>query len=477
MPTDFKYSLTRICLRTGQLTLPLAMLELFPNEGEVLAFDTNSGREFDLLMKGPRTVAGLQDFFELHQLEVNDQLLIRLLEDGRYALTAVTRPKKVDYSRPEATAKILDDLAELASPFSEAEIRGLYPDLPADFDLAAAVGQDGRFVKYEGRWQLANAVAPANEALDELELIDPAETSLDKQAKEPKEVPNKKRQAMVTPYPRGVMFPGDAGLNSEQEPNDLSLHGKAREVLQDFGFRIEGLSHGQLMAHADLGRRHYSVLVHIHPQGAHLDWAAVLARRRETGATYLAVFGEHRDLLKQHSPAGLAQATLWSWEAIARAQDLVQTVPVSPFDLEPHFQRDGLFEYGLERFEKSVGKRIAERGNFSAVLARLASMKSPAVFMLEDVVVDADIPRDQVLKVIDLLAQAPFHLVTRVDSGEFCLRHSVSQGLLQLSEYALSLRDRLPSRRTERLQGTPALDDTHSFDSVESVSLEAENGG
>jgi hypothetical protein len=42
-----------------------------------------------------------------------------------------------------------------------------------------------------------------------------------------------------------------------------------------------------------------------------------------------------------------------------------------------------------------------------------------------------------------------------VDDGEFCLRHSVAQGLLQLSDYALSLRERLPDRRHERLQGIP----------------------
>ncbi|HEX7022668.1 MAG TPA: hypothetical protein VF171_07410, partial [Trueperaceae bacterium] len=168
----------------------------------------------------------------------------------------------------------------------------------------------------------------------------------------------------------------------------------------------------------------------------------------------LAVFGTHRDLLRLHSPAGLAQATLWSWEALARVQDLVKTVPIGPFDLEPHFQQGGLFEEGLERLEKTVSRRIAERGHFSAVLSWLATLRAPAVFVLDDILVDGDLTREQALKVLDLLGQAPFHLVARVDNGEFCLRYGVSQALLHLSEYALSLRDRFPTRRTERLTGS-----------------------
>jgi len=51
------------------------------------------------------------------------------------------------------------------------------------------------------------------------------------------------------------------------------------------------------------------------------------------------------------------------------------------------------------------------------------------------------------------LAEAPFHLVARVDQGEFLLRQRVSESLQGLSDYALSLRSRLPSRQRERLTG------------------------
>jgi hypothetical protein len=50
----------------------------------------------------------------------------------------------------------------------------------------------------------------------------------------------------------------------------------------------------------------------------------------------------------------------------------MQVVPISPYDLETHFERDGLFENGKDRFEKTIGDRISERGVFSTVLSRLA---------------------------------------------------------------------------------------------------------
>ena len=461
---DLRYSLTRICLRSGQMTLPLSMLTLFPESGAVRAFDTVKGQELTLTLSDVRTVIGLEGFYREHGLNVNDQVLIRLLEDGRYALTPMVRPKRPDYTRPEAQRAILDKVVELNRPLSEGELRGLFPDLPAEFKLEALLQTDARLLKQGGRWQPQQA-----EAVPEVEVIEAAEL---KPASPTFERP---KRAVVTPYPRGVMFPGDVGLNSEDEPIDLSLPHRAREALQTFGFLIEALAHGQLLAIAELGRRTYTVLTHVFPENARLDWAALLARRRETGANYLAVFGAHRDLLRLSAPADLARATLWSWEAVARVRELVRAVPVSPFDLEPHFEQGGLFEHGLERFEKTLAKRIAERGAFSAVLSRLAGMKAPAVFLLDDVQ-DADLSRDQTLEVLKLLSQAPFHLVSKVDSGEFCLRYPVHQALLHWSEYAISLRNRLPLRRTERLRGA-APDITNTFDQpAEAVAIETDRG-
>lgn len=474
MPSEFRYSLTRVCLKSGQLTLPKRMLELFPQEGPVHAVDTVSGSEFELHMVNPRTVAGLGEFFRQHGLEVNDEVTVRPLEDERFAFTPAARPKRPDYTKETTLRELADKIYELA-PLSIAEIRAMFPDIPSDFDLTDLLGRDGRLVRREGRW-----ARPAKEPVQEQAAKSPQETAPAASPTEAADDPGEgeettagsrrgrrrgrgeRRPPTVVPVERVTLNEG--GLPSEGPQADPSLQNRAREALQSFGYRTGGLPHGQLLAHADLGRRTHSVLVHIHAEDAKLEWRPLLARRRETRATYLAVFGAHRDLLRLNSPADMARATLWSWEGVARARELVQSVPTGPFDLEPYFQRDGLFEHGLERFERAINKRIEERGEFSAVLTRLATMRAPSIFMLEDVVAEVDMPRDQAVKVLELLSQAPFHMVARVDSGEFCLRYGVAQGLLHLSDYSLSLRQHLPSRTTERLRGSP---DTKELEETE----------
>ena len=510
---DFKYTLTRYCLRAGQLTLPQSMLELFPSEGTFQAVDTQQGEELNLSVPAPRTIAGVADFIKRHDLEVNDQILIRLRDDGGYAFTPLPHTTKPDYAKPETARHLLDTLAEQGTPLSEAEIRALYPELSKNLVLADLFAKDARFTFKAGRWQtVADEVkgrteqaagqvrAPQTLRVEETVTADAApiskkagisdgegggsrdlpraelpqsqQPSRQQPSGQPPEQPSNlltpqqghthnepssgktDRRASVTPYPRGVMFPGDTGLNSREEGKlDLSRQQRTKMLLTALGFRVEGLAHGQLLAHADLVRRHYSVLVHIMPERGTLDWAALLARRREVGATYAAVIGHQQDLTPFEGPAGMARASLWSWKALDRMEGVLGAVPLSPVDLESHFERDGLFDKGLKRFELEVQKRIAERGTFSAVLTRLADMKAPTVFMLDEAV-DVDLTREQVLEVLESLSQAPFHLISKVDSGEFCLRYRVSDALLNLSDFALSLRDRLPSRRTERLQAT-----------------------
>lgn len=270
----------------------------------------------------------------------------------------------------------------------------------------------------------------------------------------------------VVPAPRPGLFPGDTALNSASlPPGDPKKSKRAREAFASLGYRVEGLAHGQLMLHADLGRRHYRVLLHVLPDGERLDWAALLARRRDSGAVYLAVLGDHRDLHRLTAPADLARATLWSWAGLERVVELSKTVMLGPVDLEPHFERDGVFEYGLERFERTIAKRVQERGVVSAVLTRLAGLRAPAVFLVDDLVGEPDVPRDQIVRVLERLAEAPFHLISKVDSGEFCLRYRVHDALEQVADYATSLRARLPERQRERVRG---LDDADAaaFDPI-----------
>ena len=415
MDQEYRYPLTRHCLRHGALTLPRTMLGLFPEDGAVTAVDTRSDVEFEIVVTGPRTVAGLDEFFAAHELDVNDELLIRPLEDGRFAFTPLPRVRKPDYARPGAVATLLDELAEAELAASEVEVRALYPDLPADFDLKSLLEADDRFVFFEGRWHARAALerrideeeslqrarrtgaqaagrkaqdpaatpmgvavprpvareaasgppaaedrpesqAPGGarqEALWQSTWQDPWQTGAPTPWREPEAAPEasdpgpgsapERERTPAPPDPeasdeRGAspavrerrappraptVFPGDAALahgEEDDEEIDLQTVGQARELLQAFGFRVEALGQGQLMVHAELGRRGYTALVFALGYGQRLDWAALLARRRESGARYLAVFGDRRDLQRLQAPAELARATLWSWEGLHRVR-------------------------------------------------------------------------------------------------------------------------------------------------------------
>ncbi len=423
MPDTHTYHITRNCLKSGCMFLSYSAQGLFPDAGHVQAKDAASGETLTLTLLDARTVAGLGPLYERHGLEPND--LVVISRDGEtYTLKPTARPRLADYTHPEVQRRMVDRVVEQA-PLSEREIRDLFADLPSGFELAPVLGQDGRLHKYEGRWHFV-----------------PADTATETEA----------HGATVKPYRTAR-----EDLFTSASTADVSLHTRAREALTSFGFRLEPRSSVQLLAHADLGRRPYSVLVQLLAEGSRLDWTKLLARRRELKVTYLAVFGPHEALLRLQSPALEARATLWSWQGLARAVDLVAAVPVSPFDLEPYFAQGGLFEESLRRFERMIERRVDARGDFSAVLQRLAALRAPAVFLLEDVMVDTDLTRDQVMTTLNLLSEAPFQLVSRVDSGEFCLRQGVFENLTQLSRYALSLTERLPARRTEHVRGNAAI--------------------
>jgi hypothetical protein len=589
MAHEYRYPLTRVCLRGGALTLPRTMLGLFPDEGEVVAVDTERDTEYVLEVLGPRSVTGLAELFRAHRLDVNDELLIRRLDDGRYAITPVVRPRAAERGGSEALEVVLDELHEAGVPATEAEIRALFPDLPEDVELESALRADGRFVQRDGRWQPASrAVAhvgpegthqgepslePRYEEDDAPELAHVGtEVHVRQTVSESGEdaahgagAAREGRGARagagdattdVTGGSHGeaaagsvtgsgdrdvrAMYGAAAGASSgslgaagadvvrdgvqaglwsktpeagtadaartrgssvverripptagrasrigaDDDEDEAAfaaseLVSRLRAVVTPIGFRVEALGRGVLHLHADMGRRGYGVLAQVLPGGDRLDWAALLARRRASTMRYLAVFGGHRDLVRLTNPAELARATLWSWEGLERLREMRRTVAVSPVDLESHFERDGLFEQGLARFEQTVAERVAERGAVSEVFTRLAGMRAPTVFLLEELASDAAMSREQTLRILERLAEAPFHLVARVDQGEFLLRQRVADALQGLSDYSLSLRSRLPSRQRERLTGLgepDLLTDADAVAVVGAAGAEAEAG-
>lgn len=524
MAGEFRYPLTRYCLRSGTMTLPQAMVGLFP-EGPLRAVDTKTGAELELAFAPPRTVTGLGELYRSHGLAVNDELHVRALEDGRFAITPVARPRTPDYTTPEGLASLLDEISQARLRMTVQEIRA-YFGVPEEVDLAAALAADGRFALREGRWvdvetaaELDGAEAPREAPADPAEEAEdlvpvaaaPAaqaqEEAVPAAAEEPApaalyagnaagsrfaaeaptalhaEAAARSAQPALWPPPaqqHGAAAGGEARSRREDEPvsvherrapaplrppaagldeeEEASLEAtelvdRLRRLLGPLGFGFEPIARGQVSLVAAMGRRGYKVLVQLLSRTERVDWADLLSKRRTLDYRYLAVVGDHQALVRLTGPAELARATLWSWQGLERVSSLHASLPLSPVDLEPHFERDGLFEAGLERFEAKVAERLAERGALSEVLTRLNLLRAPTVFLLEDLVSEVTLPRDRVLAVLERLSAAPFSLLARVDTGEFVLRQPVRDALEALSGYALSLRERLPERRTERLTG------------------------
>lgn len=99
--------LTSVCVRSGEVLLPRALLGRF-GPGEVLA--QTDGGEVALEFRPPRTLAGLAEFFELHGLQANDRLVFSFEESG-LRLSAQRRdrqrrdlPQRQPGKRPPAEA-------------------------------------------------------------------------------------------------------------------------------------------------------------------------------------------------------------------------------------------------------------------------------------------------------------------------------------------------------------------------------------
>ena len=430
MTETFKYVLTRVCLRSGQLTLPYAMLGLFPKTGTVVVIDAENNREYELSFPSQRNVIGLADYFREKELQVNDILLFQHDAGGRFDISVVPRPQKSVFNETDAIKSILSNFYQAGVSSSEAEIRATYPQIPDGFDLREALTMDRRLAFADGRWQPVERVRAEEAVMDEVS------------AESPKPLLGLGVIDEAPSYPKGLSGDtGDSGFGAEENDSELMAHNRAHFLFSEFGYSVEGITQRQLLVKTDLGRRKYQVFVYLLPPNERIDWSTLLSCRRDSGATYLCVVGDERDLERLHSPAELARASLWPWVGLERVQEFSTFVSLNPLDLEPFFERDGLLGRGIGRLEKSVRKRVGEMRAVDVILERLADMRAPSVFLLEDIV-DVELPRDQLLTLLEYLAKAPFNLVSRVDNGEFCLHAPVPEALSQLSTYLLSVRDR-----------------------------------
>ena len=415
MTQEHRYSLTRVCLRRGELSLPRSLTGIFNPDAPVSATDSASGEQYELKLVGERVLTGMQEFFAEHELDVNDTVLIRPAENGSISLTAHKRERRPDFGRQPAADKIISTVLD-AGPVTEAEARALLPGLPADFALAGLLEESGRFTLKAGRWHDASQLS----AQEFDRQVDDALARAGAQQQE---------------------------SHPQAAPATQSL--PALAVLERIGFQVNSLGDGVHLLDAVASGTSgggFRVLAKFVQPDVRFDWGSLLEARREQSADFLSVFGSDAELGPLTAPAELAHATLWPDSALERLGEVTGNLPLSPVDLEPYFRQGGLSGPSREHFERGIQARIAERGAFSTVLANLAAFPGGAGFRLDDAARGID--RDDARQILDQLSRSPFQLVVKRDSGEYYLRENVQIALQQLAEYATSLQDHMPRAAT-----------------------------
>jgi hypothetical protein len=220
-----------------------------------------------------------------------------------------------------------------------------------------------------------------------------------------------------------------------------------------------------------------TVLARVLDAGDRPDWNALLQAVRAEPADHLALVGDVRDLTRLERPARGARATLWSWDGLERARTLAETVPIGPLDLAPAFEDVGLHGVGIERFEARIDARLQEQAAFSAVAERLAALRAPAVFTVDDLRSDERLPRETIVAELERMAGPPLQWTERRGPGTFALRQDIGQALQRLASFARSLAPRLPDPTRPRVRGDEGTPDTPDLLGIDELRDGAEEAG
>jgi len=233
----------------------------------------------------------------------------------------------------------------------------------------------------------------------------------------------KPRKAAVTPYPKEVLYPGEA-----RRPAFI-------EALTALGLEAfpEG-KHWRLRAR--MGRKGFALVA---GRAGKVAPEELVAARLERGADYaLLVVDEARPTPRP----GLVVA---SEEALFALRDLHRSFPLGGLELMRLFAggRIGLDEVEAQRRE--VAGLLGERAQFSAVLLALAGFRKDQVFLLEDLLpeVGDGVRPEAVRRALEVLAGPPFFALEALAPGEYRLREGVPELLESLAAYAQQLKRRL----------------------------------
>ena len=456
-PNEVRLALTRVCLRTGSVLLPVRARGALPADGRIEAFDPEGQEAWDLEIEAGR-LHGLGPFLQRHGLAVNDEVVLRARPDGHVVVSA--RPRARSASRDaRAVRRAVESLLAGGAPRTTDELRedhGLADDAP----LEVALSREPLLERRYGRWSVVGSDERGGPLGHSHTRTD---ASPHPSARGPSE--NAPSASAPSPRPRSVSHERSADADAEQaderfpeadaptERASPEALASAREAFAALGYAVASGGGGTLRLEARLGRTRTRILARVLDAGTRPDWSALLHAVRSEGADRLALVGDVRDLTRLERPARGARATLWSWHGLRRVRELALSVPIGPTDLAPCFDEGGLHGAGLERFEARIERRLAEQGTFAAVAERLAELRAPSVFTVDDLVTDASLPRETIVTELDRMAAPPLQWTERRGPGEFALRQSVADALVRLEAFARSLRERLPDPTRPRVRG------------------------
>jgi hypothetical protein len=437
-PPEVRIALTRVCLRSGSSLLPLRARDVL-TDGSIEAYDPEAQRAHPLELSGGR-LHGLGPFLAEHDLAVNDEVALRPRPDGHVVLLA--RPRARSAARDgRALRRAVQALLDGGAPRTLDELRhdhGLADEAP----LEAALAREPLLERRGGRWALIGGHAARDGRFGG--PVGPA----------------REAEGGARGGPSGAgETSAESSLDEAAPPSDGAspeAMARARDAFVALGYRVSAGRGGTLRLTAHLGRLRQTVLARVLDDGDRPDWNALLQAVRSEPADHLALVGDVRDLTRLERPARGARATLWSWDGLRRARDLARTVPIGPLDLAPAFEDGGLHTVGIERFEARIDERLQEQAAFSAVAERLAELRAPAVFTVDDLRVDERLPRETIVAELERMAGPPLQWTERRGPGTFALRQDVAEALGRLEAFARSLAARLPDPTRPRVRGQEA---------------------
>jgi len=242
-----------------------------------------------------------------------------------------------------------------------------------------------------------------------------------------------RKTADVTPYPKEMLYP-------ETGKRPLFV-----EALSALG--LDPIPQGKYWRfRARMGRKGFTLVAAREGQTTQDELKAAKAQHDAQYALWIAA---------DERPKPVPGLVVAGEGALRRLADLHRSFPIGAMELMRLFNggRVGLDE--VERLTREVASLLGERAQFSAVLLGLSNFRKDQVFLLEDLEQELgeQLSKDQIYRILEVLAGPPFFAVEKTGDKEYRLRDSVEQILDALAAYATQLKRRLPTAVAAAVRG------------------------